>query len=200
MSCATDRRKKCAPFHWRPAEFEFPDHLFGDLPFGQVRAGRGAGLREKQFVINVRGDLADLVEFFLLPAVVFMEAPFGKRDMRALREGLERLGERHILVTHEKTEHIAAGPASETVEHLLFGLDHERGGFFLMERTTGLEMPAGTLQRNVLRNDLDDIVGRSDLFDDMVFIARPGAFFFHNASFFYPPALTDPAILRETGL
>ena len=118
--------------------------------------------------------------------------------MRAFRKGLQGFGKCHVLMPHEKTEHIATGPTPETVEHLFFRLDHERGRFFLMKRTTGLEMPAGALEGNVLRDDLDDIVGGTDLLDDMIFEARPRVFLFHNASFFYPPTLTDSAIFRET--
>lgn len=69
-----------------------------------------------------------------------------------------------------------------------------------MERTAGLEMPAGSFQGNVLRDDLDDIVGRADLLNNMVFVTRSGIFLLHNASFAYPPTLCDSNVFFRVGL
>jgi hypothetical protein len=65
--------------------------------------------------------------------------------------GKEREGfiKRHVFVIHDKGEDISAFIASETVEYLFGGVDHEGRRFFGMKRTQAFVVLACALQIDI---------------------------------------------------
>ena len=70
-----------------------------------------------------------------------------------------------MLVFHYETKNAPANAAAEAVERLPLGTDMERRRLFLMKWAKRLEIRAGAFERKIRTNHLDDVVGRSDLFD-----------------------------------
>jgi hypothetical protein len=70
-----------------------------------------------------------------------------------------------MLVFHHETKNAPTQAASEAVKRLTLGTDMEGWRFFLMKWAKRSEIRAGAFERKVGANQLDDVVGCSDLFD-----------------------------------
>jgi len=75
-----------------------------------------------------------------------------------LRETLDRLGERQVLELPQERDRVAPLAASVAIEELLGRRDAERGCLLLVERAeAGHVVAPGLLEREVLRDELDDV-------------------------------------------
>ncbi len=73
------------------------------------------------------------------------------------RELLDRVRKRLAAVLHQEADRRAMGAAPEAVVELLGRTDGERGRLFVVERTAGLVVRAGLLERDVAVDDIDDV-------------------------------------------
>ena len=68
-----------------------------------------------------------------------------------------------VLVFHHEPKNASADPAAKTMKRLALRIDVKRRRLFLMERTERLEIYAGTFQRKIRADHLDDVVRPRDL-------------------------------------
>src|SRR3954447_18237536 len=90
---------------------------------------------------------------------------FNDRNPDAGGQFSHRRGKIDMLILHHKTEDTAAHAAAKTMKGLALRTNGERRGLFLVEWAERLEIRAGTLQREIGRDHLHDVVGGGDLLD-----------------------------------
>ena len=71
----------------------------------------------------------------------------------------------------DEVDHLAARPAAEAIVALVFGIDGERGRFFVMERAQPDQILAAPPQLDVAGNDLLDVAAGTQLLQE--FVAEP---------------------------
>jgi hypothetical protein len=92
---------------------------------------------------------------------------FGKRNAPPGCEPFGCLGEVYAFVEFHKPENGAARAAPEALEGLPGGIDGKRRRFFAVKRAKRLENSARPLQREIAADDVDDIIGRGNLLDEL---------------------------------
>ncbi len=83
-------------------------------------------------------------------------------------EALDRLDETHVVELHEEADRRAVGAATEAVIEALRRAHGERRCFLVMERTAGLELPAGLLQLHAAADHFDDIGPCDQVVDEIL--------------------------------
>src|SRR5439155_10544902 len=85
---------------------------------------------------------------------------------RVLRQPLHGLGKAQVFDLAQEPDRVATGAASEAVVDLLRGRHAEARGLLLVERAEPRHgVVAGLLEREVLRDELDDVGPLPDLLD-----------------------------------
>ncbi len=101
-------------------------------------------MTQKQLLIVDRNALVDPVELFSFPALPGSRSTVMlHRDAVALGHTLHRLGEREMVVIHEKVKDAAAGLTTETMVDALFLTDREGWGFLGVEWAQAHVIAAG---------------------------------------------------------
>src|SRR5438045_7732704 len=90
---------------------------------------------------------------------------FDDRDAYAGGQLAYRRRKVDVLILHHEPEDAPADSAAKTVKCLPLRANGEGRCFFLMERTERFEIGAGTFQREVRANYLNNVVCRCDLLD-----------------------------------
>ena len=125
------------------------------------------GLRQA-VVEEIPCHLIDLIEpLTLLVAGHVFSRPFygGQGDMGPFCQAFDGFAKGKVFLLHNELEDITVGVAAEAIKKSLVGGNAERGGLFIMERAAGPEIAALTLQRDIIGNDADNVIGLTDLFD-----------------------------------
>ena len=126
----------------------------------QVRArsgGIGSRVAHELGMVELRRDLADLLQAGLLARRRAATARLDDVDMSSLGELAHGLGKREILCFHEEGEHVTAFAASEAVPQLKRGVDLKRRALLVMKRATAPEVAPALLHRGSLPDDRDDV-------------------------------------------
>jgi hypothetical protein len=145
----------------RVADAEGAQSLLAEAALGQVPA-RLLRLRRLPEVAGVVG--GDAVQQ-LLEAAALLAAGLGPRvlllardlDPVAVGQELDRLGKPEPVLLFDELDHVAADPAAEAVVELFLGIDRERGGALVVERTEAGVAGAGAAQIGVSGDHLDDV-------------------------------------------
>ena len=104
------------------------------------------------------------VEHGLASAVAFLDLhPTLQLDAGPARQVFHRLRKLQSLRRHHKAEYVSALPAAKAFEDLLARAHLETGRLFAVKRTQGLVIFPRPLQGNILLDDVDDVVGPTDL-------------------------------------
>ena len=82
--------------------------------------------------------------------------PVRHRHVRPVGQKLHRLHEFQVIVLHNESYDIAALVATKAVKHLTVGVHLEGRRLFVMERATGPQVSAFSLQLHALADDLFD--------------------------------------------
>jgi hypothetical protein len=85
--------------------------------------------------VELGGEAAGIVEGLMFRVLTRSPAGSGNGDPRPVRKRPDRFDERELFPGHHEAEDVPARPAAETVVHLPFRADGERGGLLLVERT-----------------------------------------------------------------
>lgn len=86
------------------------------------------------------------------------------------------LGETDPILAHEELEDTSASSATKTFEDALSGADTKGRGFFFVEGTQAEEVSSGSLEGDVLADNLDDISSVLHLPDGSLVYHRPTTF------------------------
>ena len=108
----------------------------------------------------------------------FFSRPFddGQGNMGPFGQSLDGVCKGKVFFFHNELKNVAMGMAAEAVEKSLIGRDAEGRRLFIMERTAGPKIAAPSVQRDVIRDDADDVIGLANLFNK--FAGKP----FHSLS------------------
>ena len=101
-----------------------------------------------QFVVGTRAALA------------------GNLDAGDRRERLDRSHELQPVVLHQERQRRAGRATTEAVIELLFRIDAERRGLFVVKRTQRLKVAAGLAQRHARVDHVDDVDPRQQIVDE----------------------------------
>ena len=114
--------------------------------------------------IQTKHELSRIFARHSRPAHVFRD-----RYARLSREKLNGLRKCHALILFKKLKNIAAALAAKAMVDLLSVTDIEAWCLFFMirERTKAFEASAGAGERRVLADDINNIVGVSNSFDEV---------------------------------
>ena len=128
---------------------------------------RGFGVVLKQFGVEEMRRLAVHLEH-PLPVVTrtgLVYVGVDDRDPHPFRQKLDGVGIIEILDAPHETDGVARGAASEAVETVGSLKHRERRAAFAVERAEPDHIRPGAFERDVPRDQLDDIGARYDLFD-----------------------------------
>src|ERR1700687_4157269 len=87
-------------------------------------------------------------------------------DVRPVRQTPHGFDEVEVLVLFDKGENVAAFMAAKTMKNLPLRIDVEARSLFLVEGAQRDEIGAHPFQRQGSADDLNNITGGSDLFED----------------------------------
>src|SRR4051812_17017736 len=87
------------------------------------------------------------------------------RDLGAFSQPPHRLWKIEAFKIHDELEDAAAFIAAETTENLPVWIDVEAGRFFFVKRAKGDKVCAGSFERQIGANYIDDVVGGADLLE-----------------------------------
>jgi hypothetical protein len=151
------------------ADLEGLDGLVRKAALLQISKGPLALRRTGEVLAEkAQGELVDLEQLLLELEDLGPDTLMGRqRDVIALGQALERLGEGQVLALHEEREDVAARAAAEAVVELFVLIDGKGGGFLGVERAQPDPFSPPPLQGGVLRGDLDDGRGLPDLVNDL---------------------------------
>ena len=90
-----------------------------------------------------------------------------QRDIGALRQFFHRFGKITVFHFHQKAVYIPRRSTAETVIKLFFTVDGKRRGLFVMERAKSEVRTALLLQRNVLGNDIHNVILHTDFLNQL---------------------------------
>ncbi|MGC3990748.1 MAG: hypothetical protein QM796_13920 [Chthoniobacteraceae bacterium] len=101
-----------------------------------------------------------------LAIAFFRQLFFNNADACLLRQPPGRGGEIHVLILHDELKNAAPRSAAEAFEDLPLGIDREGGGALVVKRAERLIDGSRALEGEMSTDDLHDIAGRGDLFDE----------------------------------
>jgi hypothetical protein len=89
-------------------------------------------------------------------------------EPRVARQFLDRVGKRLAPILHQEADRRSVRAAAEAVIELLGRTDRERGRLLAMERTAGLVIRPGLLQRDVPVDQIDDVDPGKQRLDEII--------------------------------
>ena len=160
---------KLVPGRRRTADAERLDRLLADAAPCEVGFRRLAVARLGQTVVKKR-----LRHFLHAPKLLHLlvvrqlgcaPLPLWQRNVELFRLHLDRFKIWDILHEREKLEHIPADVAAETIKKTLFGNHRKRRRVLMVERAAAPVTVSLLLQRDIGRNDADDVGIRAHALD-----------------------------------
>ena len=153
------RRTEPEEFHRFSGHAAFGEIIAGGLPGRLIEQAIVPALRN--LFVNLKQLILEMVRLPFAGALVEFE-----RNLGAVGETADGIQEADIFVFPDKGEHVATLVAAEAMENLPVGIDVEAGGFFLVKRAEGDEVCPRLFQRQTCADDVHDVAGGADAFED----------------------------------
>ena len=97
-----------------------------------------------------------------------MGPPFRQQHATPFGQGGDGFGKGQVFVLHDEVKDIAADTTTEAMKDLFLAGDREGGRLLGMEGAEGFEISTAALEREVLRDDIDDVAASTNLLDDFL--------------------------------
>ena len=159
----------------RIAKSEMGHRLRRQLSLREIPHACGAARRPEQMIVIGRCFLVHRKQLIApldlrthLGAVLHLR----QRHASPLRQCLERLLKRVILILHQERDDISPGAAAKAVEDLLGRRDREGRRFFIVKGTKAEIIGSLFFQFDVLAHNIDDVIAGPHLFHNLIRIIQ----------------------------